>query len=127
VSKGWPTLPVELLVDDNAAARRFLSARPSAHSDVVEVLERAVARCPGVQLFCPEPASFAYVAAYRADRRIFAVAFGMRGVACRVGPERAVEALAAGAAREPALGADWVVIDALAGTVEAWVEAAYRA
>jgi hypothetical protein len=102
-------LPDRLKQPENSRVHDFVrDVRPSAHSDVAEVLIRAVDHVAGVRCYCPDPARYAYVVAYRPDARIIALAFGMSGLAFRLPGHRVRAALLAGGAAESRLGAEWV-------------------
>jgi hypothetical protein len=95
-------LPERLNVAQNESVARFIErVRPSAHSDVATELARAAEGLPGVGEHCPDPARYAYVVLYDGADRIFALAFGMRGFALRVGAEAMEEAIAEGAEADP--------------------------
>jgi hypothetical protein len=122
----WPPLPDRLLTDENRDAVRFLATPGlSAHSDVAEVLALAIASCAGAQLFCPDSSAYAYLAAFRSDNRIFAIAYGMQVIAVRLVPIFVVKALADGASSAPNLGSDWVLLDAFASNAQSWIQRAY--
>jgi hypothetical protein len=100
-------LPERFRIEFNADVVRFLAAsEPSAHSDVASELDLAVGGLPGAKTYCPNVASYAWVAACARGTRIFAVAYGMSALALRVGAIGREDALAEGA--EPDIGPDWV-------------------
>lgn len=96
----------------NADIMRFVRAQqPSAHSDVSEELYRAIKGVPGAAIYCPDNAAFAWVAAHTPDCRIFALGYGMRAYALRVGAEAEAEAVADGAILAPEIGRGCIVFD----------------
>lgn len=103
------SLPDRLRLPANSRVLDFLrDARPSAHSDVAEVLVRAARCVDGVRCCCPDPARYAYVVAYRPDARIIGLAFGLSGIAFRLPSHRVRAALLAGGTPELELGSEWV-------------------
>jgi len=105
-------LPERLNVAQNESVARFIErARPSAHSDVATELTLAAEGLPGVGAYCPDPACYAYVVLHDVAGGIFALAFGMRGLALRVGVGAIEEAIAEGAETEPGIGEGWAVFD----------------
>ncbi len=81
----------------------------SAHSDVAEALARAVVSLGDVQTFCPDAATYRYVAV-SSRGVIFAFAVGMAQIGFRLPPELKVRALATGADECSHAGPDWVTI-----------------
>ena len=109
------TVPVELHVPANADVIAFLEATaPSAHSDVASELESAIRGLPGTSTVCPNPATYAWVAARNSAGRVYAVAYGQTAVCVRVGPERMEAALAERGVPATEIGGDWVRFDAFA-------------
>ena len=105
-------LPERLDVAHNESVARFIErVRPSAHSDVATELALAAEELPGIGTHCPDPARYAYVVLHDGAGRIFALAFGMRGFALRVGADAMDEAIADGAEADPGIGEGWVVFD----------------
>lgn len=82
--------------------------RPSAHSDVAEVLARIAGRVDGVRCYCPDPERYAYVVAYRVDLKIIGLAFGSSGLAFRVPRAHVQSARCAGGTDDPRIGPEWV-------------------
>ena len=83
-------------------------ANPSAHSDVGSVLLELGKATPGAHPYCPSYASFAYVVLHTEAKRIFAIAFGQRGLAFRLAPPAMAAAFADGGVAAPEIGPDWV-------------------
>jgi hypothetical protein len=84
---------------------------PSAHSDVGDVLFRLGKQIAGASVYCPSTASYAYVVLHTADDRIFAIAFGRRGLAFRLAVSSHADAIADGGVMIPDIGPDWVQFD----------------
>lgn len=122
-------LPDVLRVADNGDLVRFVDASElSAHSDVADVLQQAVASLHHAEVFCPDWRSNAYVLAYRKDFRVFAAAFGKQVVSCRVSQAAFADALADGGTSEATIGAGWVSFSALdPARVNKWVRLAHDA
>jgi hypothetical protein len=91
----------------NAEVLRYLR-NTSAHSDVAEELTRAGATVSGVRSYCPDPASYAFVALHLDDFTIIGLAFGQSGLAFCVPEERVQEAIRDGGAVAVELGPTWV-------------------
>jgi hypothetical protein len=98
-------------IPDNADVLEFIRrANPSAHSDVGSILFDLRKRISGAQAYCPSVSSFAYVVLHTASNRIFAIAFGQRGLAFRVDAPGYEEAVATGGTPASEIGSDWVQI-----------------
>ena len=83
-------------------------ANPFAHSDVGSLLLELGKSIPGARAYCPSYAQCAYVVLHTEAWRIFAIAFGQRGLAFRLTPASRLAALADGGAATPDIGPDWV-------------------
>ncbi len=83
---------------------------PFAHSDVGSLLLGFGKRIPGTAAYCPSYASCAYVVLHSSKNRIFAIAFGQRGLAFRL-PVSVADALADGGEPASEIGTDWVQFD----------------
>ena len=81
---------------------------PSAHSDVGSVLLELCADEPGAHAYSPSFKSCAYVVLHTDRNRIFAIAFGQRGLAFRLSTSEVDEAIRDGGLRESSIGNDWV-------------------
>jgi hypothetical protein len=79
----------------------------SAHSDVGEVLLKAVKPLGDVQMFCPNPSQCRYMAV-STKGVIFGFAIGMSTIAFRLGPPLNARALATGGDAVPDIGDEWV-------------------
>jgi hypothetical protein len=81
---------------------------PFAHTDVgIRVLELAK-ELPGAHAYCPSYMSCAYVVLHNDASRIFAIAYGQRGLAFRLAPVGYAEAVEDGGTPAPAIGPDWL-------------------
>ena len=93
----------------NAAVIEFIRrTSPFAHSDVGSILLDLRKWLPGVEAYCPSYGSCAYVVLHDDAHRIFAIAYGQRGLALRLDPSSYATALDDGGTREPIIGADWL-------------------
>lgn len=81
---------------------------PSTHSDPGDVLFKLGKAIPGARSYCPSTKTFAYVVLHTDADRIFAIAFGMHGLAFRIPSSVIAEAVADGGTLEPKIGPDWV-------------------
>ena len=105
-------------IPDNADVLEFIRrANPFAHSDVGSILFDLRKQISGVQSYCPSVSSFAYVVLHTASNRIFAIAFGQRGLAFRLDAPGYDEAIANGGKPASAIGPDWVEIDPWRGSL----------
>src|SRR4051794_34844837 len=62
---------------NEAICRYILANNPSAHSDIVEELNKSAALLPEHKSYCPNSPNFAYVILFTDSDKIFAAAFGM--------------------------------------------------
>lgn len=119
-------------IAENADVIEFIRAKnPFAHSDVGSIVFGLAKEIPGAHAYCPAPRSYAYVVLHDDGNRIFAIAFGQRGVGIRLAPSSIDAAIADGAARAPDMGPDWVTFDpwdvtdkARQQKIRAWTERA---
>jgi hypothetical protein len=81
----------------------------SAHGDLAEVLQAAVAPLGDVQTFCPDPAAFRYVLVSTRGI-VFGFAAGMHTIAFRLDARMRERALATGGVACPKYGAEWVAV-----------------
>ena len=100
--------PAELVTPVNRAVLAHL-AEKSAHSDIAEVLTRAVKPLGDVQIFCPDWHSYRYVVVSTRGV-VFGFALGMETVAFRLGDAMKQRALVTGGIAYPACGDDWVAV-----------------
>lgn len=98
-------------VADNPANAKVLPylADKSAHSDIAEILRKAVKVLGDVQLSCPDWQSYRYVAASTGGV-IFGIAVGMHTVAFRLDDRMRERAIATGGAALPECGSEWVSV-----------------
>lgn len=95
-------------IADNADVIEFIrKTNPFAHSDVGSVLFELRKTTPGAHAYCPVPSIYSYVVLHT-DARIFAIAFGMRGLAFRLSKSDLTAALADSGVGAPEIGGDWV-------------------
>jgi hypothetical protein len=88
---------------------RFIRvANPFAHSDVGSVLIELGKKIPGAHHYCPSYKSCAYVVLHTDARRIFAIAYGQRGLAVRLPLVAHGEAIADGGVPTSEIGAEWM-------------------
>ena len=83
-------------------------ANPFAHSDVGSILLALGESIPGACAYSPSYAQCAYVVLHTQAWRIFAIAFGQRGLAFRLAPASRLAALADGGVVASDIGPDWV-------------------
>lgn len=86
-------------------------ANPFAHSDVGSLLLELGKAISGASAYSPSYASYAYVVLHNHAGRIFAIAFGQRGLAFRLAPASREVALTAGATAASDIGPEWVSFD----------------
>jgi len=95
--------------DNNADVIEFIRrANPFAHSDVGSVLFELGKETPGAHAYCPVPSVYSYVVLHTDANRIFAIAFGMSGLAFRLAPDDEAAALADGAIHASDIGIGWL-------------------
>src|SRR5262245_31636324 len=107
IVEGGPLAAVAERQADEAAFRYLETQRPSCHSDTGERLLQSAARLEGCVAFSPSFGQCACVVLI-ARRTIFAIGFGMQGVAYRLAGDDIPTALRAGAEPASFLGAEWV-------------------
>lgn len=94
---------------ENASVFAYLrDAAPSAHSDVASELTDAARALPDVRTWCPDPASYAFVALATRARTLFALARGMRSVVFALPAAEHAEALRASGRACPEIGGAWI-------------------
>ena len=99
-------IPPELSIPVNRQVLGHIE-RLSAHSDVADALCAALKPLGDVQLFCPAPQEYRYVAA-STKGIIFAVAIGMGTIAFRLDSRMMARALVSSGEAYPGCGGDWV-------------------
>lgn len=93
----------------NADVLEFVRrTNPFAHSDIGSVLLSLGKKIPGAQAYSPSYKDFAYVVLHTDAWRIFAIAYGQRGLAFRLGLASREAAMADGGAAAGDIGPDWV-------------------
>ena len=93
----------------NADVIEFIrKTNPFAHSDVGSVLFDLAKTTPGAHAYCPVPSAYSYVVLHTDANRIFAIAFGMHGLAFRLAESELSEALTDSGVAAPDIGGDWV-------------------
>ena len=96
-------------IPDNADVVEFIrQTNPVAHSDVGSALFELGTATMGAHAYCPVPSAYSYVVLHTDANRIFAIAFGMRGLAFRLAESEMSEAFADSGVAAPEIGADWV-------------------
>ena len=96
-------------IGENEDVLNFIRVKnPSAHSDVGMELLSLRDEIPGVLAYSPSYASCAYVVLHTEASRIFAIAYGQREVAFRVGASEVANAMADGGTRSEDIGPNWV-------------------
>ena len=99
-------------VPENADVLEFIRrTSPFAHPDVGSLLFELGYQIPGVSGYCPDTKSCAYVVLCDEVERIFAIAFGQRGLAFRLSAPAYAQALATGGTAPPEIGTGWVKFD----------------
>ena len=107
----WP-LDERFRIPENRAVLEFIErVNPSAHDDVATALTESAKGMSDVRRYCPAVHSYAYVVLHTQGNRIFGIAFGQRGLAYRLSPERIPEAIAEGGEVYPVIGDDWVMLE----------------
>ena len=97
------------LIAANAEVMDFVRrVSPSAHGDVGSVLLSLGKTCPGAHAYSPSYRSFAYVVLHTDADRIFAIAFGQRGLAFRLGDESYAAARGDAGSAAPEIGPSWI-------------------
>jgi len=92
----------------NQAVFLYLHGK-SAHSDIVDVLWRAIKELPDLKVYCSDRNNFGYVVGCT-NGLVFAYAAGMQGVGLRL-PEKRVRALIAeGAEPCASVGPEWALL-----------------
>jgi len=123
------TLPPELDTEQNRVVLAHLQPL-SAHSDIVEVLMKAVEPLGDVQTFCPDPREYRYVVV-STKNVVFGFAAGMTSVAFRLDERFKERALITGGVALPECGPEWVEFVVFRGSdwpkvdLEFWARKAY--
>lgn len=101
-----PSIPTQLATSVNRQVLGYIECM-SAHSDVADALAAALKPLGDVQLFCPDPQTYLYVAA-STKGVIFAIALGMDTIGFRLDACMKTRALASGGVPYPECGNEWV-------------------
>lgn len=84
---------------------------PFAHSDVGSLLLDLGKKIPGAHAYSPSYKQYAYVVLHTDASRIFAIAYGQRGLGFRLSPSAQPLAHADGGVAAPDIGPDWIAFD----------------
>jgi hypothetical protein len=96
-------------IDDNADVMEFIRrVNPFAHSDVGSILFELGKEIHGAHAYCPVPSVYSYVVLHTDANRIFAIAFGMSGLAFRLALSDEAAARSDGGIRAADIGAGWM-------------------
>ena len=104
------TDPRLFIAANNDVIEFVRATNPFAHSDVGMLLIDLGRAMPGAHAYCPSYKSLAYVVLHTEAYRIFAIAFGQRGLAFRINETQLAEALEDGCEPAPRIGVDWIQI-----------------
>ena len=99
-------LPDELSAKKNHSVLEYISGL-SAHSDVANALEIAIAPLGEAHTYCPDTDNYRYLIAYANDT-VFSYAAGMRTVAFRLSPGFKQRAIETGGEAVNSIGNEWV-------------------
>ena len=121
-------LPDKLNTENNRLVLEHISGL-SAHSDIAEALEIAIAPLGAALTYCPDPANYRYLIAY-AQEIVFSYAVGMNTVAFRLSPDFKHKAISTGGEAVDSIGNEWVAFDLFRSDwpevdVKFWVRKAY--
>jgi len=84
---------------------------PFAHSDVGSLLLDLGKKLDGAHAYSPSYKQYAYVVLHTDASRVFAIAYGQRGLAFRLSPSSYAAALADDGSPAEDIGCDWVKFD----------------
>ncbi len=100
------------MIAGNEAVIEFIRrVNPFAHSDVGSLLLDLGRKIEGVRAYCPSYKQYAYVVLHTDTWRIFAIAYGQRGLAFRLSQASRGDAVGDGGATAGDIGDDWVKFD----------------
>jgi hypothetical protein len=100
------------LVAGNEDVIEFIRrTNPFAHSDVGALLLELGKQIDGAIAYSPSYEQCAYVVLHTDATRIFAIAYGQRGLAFRLSPPSRELALADGGTAAHDVGTDWIAFD----------------
>jgi hypothetical protein len=99
-------------IPDNADVIEFIRrVNPFAHSDVGSLLLDLGKKLDGAQAYSPSYKQYAYVVLHTDASRVFAIAYGQRGLAFRLSQSSRDIALADDGTPADDIGRDWVKFD----------------
>jgi hypothetical protein len=102
-------LPDKLNSEKNRPVLEYLSGQ-SAHSDIAEALEIAIAPLGSAHTYCLDPENYRYLVAY-ANETVFSFAAGMITIAFRLSPDFKQKAIRTGGEALDSIGDEWVAFD----------------
>ena len=102
-------LPDKLNSEKNRSVLEYISGL-SAHSDVAEALEIAIAPLGAAHTYCPDPGNYRYFVAY-ANETVFSYAVGMQTIAFRLSPDFKQKAIKTGGEAVDFISSEWVSFD----------------
>ena len=97
---------------NEAICNYILTNNPSAHSDIVEELDKSAALLPEHKSYCPNSPNFAYVILFTDSDKIFAAAFGMNVLLFNLPDKDIAEAFTNGGKKFADLPDEWVAFQA---------------
>ena len=99
------------IADNNEVIEFIRRVNPFAHSDVGSLLLDLSKKIAGAHAYSPSYKQCAYVVLHNDASRIFAIAYGQRGLAVRLSPASYTAALADDGSSAPDIGSDWIKFD----------------
>jgi hypothetical protein len=105
------TDPRFIIADNHDVIEFIRRANPFAHSDVGSLLLDLGKELDGASAYCPSYKQYAYVVLHTDASRIFAIAYGQRGLAFRLAPASQATAMKDGGTKAGDIGDDWVAFD----------------
>ena len=102
-------LPDKLNSGKNRPVFEYISGQ-SAHSDITEALEIAIAPLGAAHIYCPGPDNYRYLVAY-ANETVFSYAVGMITIAFRLSPDFKQKAIKTGGEAVDSIGKEWVAFE----------------
>jgi len=105
------TDPRFLIADNHDVIEFIRRANPFAHSDVGSLLLDLGKKLDGASAYCPSYKQCAYVILHTDASRIFAIAYGQRGLAFRLAPASQATAVNDGGTKAEDIGDDWVAFE----------------
>ncbi|MGB5716329.1 MAG: hypothetical protein WBN81_04450 [Gammaproteobacteria bacterium] len=106
-------LPDKLSTEKNHPVLEYTSGQ-SAHSDVANALEIAIAPLGEAHTYCPDSDNYRYLIAYANDT-VFSYAAGMRTVAFRLSSGYKQRAIEIGGEAVNSIGKEWVAFELFRG------------